>query len=191
MSETGSNKGSSGVGRQDTTRGSIWLAVTWVRLIVGLALVAEGGVLYAHARMSDGGPSWLVGAVAIVVGAVLALPGVTALYARSHTPEVIISEPIPGSRDDSIPMLGALLVFKYKLITEDQLKHALEVQRKDGPNRRLLGGILLDMGLISSAELQTALAYQRSVTGNMPLPGVDADQSSDEADTVATPGASR
>jgi hypothetical protein len=60
-------------------------------------------------------------------------------------------------------MVGALLVYKYGLITEDQLEKALERQRAQGEGKQLLGGILLDMGLVSMAELQTALAYQRSL----------------------------
>ena len=187
MNETGSQDEGSREAQQQRKRGSLLLLTNWIRVIIGIALVAEGGVLYASARVSDGGPSWLFGAVAIVVGAVLALPGVAALYARGRTPELIIAEPIPGAREDSIPMLGALLVYRYKLITEEQLQKALEVQRKDGPNRRLLGGILLDMGLISSTELQTALEHQRSLTGKQP----EADDPATKDDTEALAAAGK
>jgi hypothetical protein len=144
-------------------KGLAWLIVTWLRLVVGLALVAEGGVLYAHARAHSGGPSWLVGMLAIVVGAALSLPGVYALYARGQSASAAGGGEVSPVQEQPIPMVGTLLVYKYGLITEDQLEKALERQRAQGEGKQLLGGILLDMGLVSMAELQTALAYQRSL----------------------------
>ena len=152
---SGSDKATSGPGVG-------WLLVTWGRLVVGLALAAEGGVLYAHARTQAGGPSWWVGGAAIVVGAVLSLSGLYSLYVRTRQQEVIVPDSIPARVEPSVPMLGALLVYKYQALTEEQLERALEQQRKEGKNRRRLGEILLDMGLVSSAELRAALEYQRS-----------------------------
>jgi hypothetical protein len=139
-----------------------WLLVTWGRLVIGLALAAEGGVLYAHARTEAGGPSWWVGGVAIVVGAVLSLSGLYSIYVRTRQQEAIVPDSIPARAEPFVPMLGALLVYKYQALTEEQLERALEQQRKEGKDRRRLGEILLDMGLVSSAELRKALEYQRS-----------------------------
>jgi hypothetical protein len=169
MSETTSGQSSSHTDQNKADRSSLWAAINWVRVIVGIALVAEGGVLYAHSRMDEGGPLWIVGAIAILVGALMALPGVVSIC-RSRLPEIIIAEPLPGAPEQTLPMLGALLVYKYRLITEEQLEKALEIQRKDGTNRRLLGGVLLDMGLISTAELQTALEHQRALVERKPQP---------------------
>ena len=60
-------------------------------------------------------------------------------------------------------MLGALLVYKYRLVTEEQLAEALEIQRKADEPKPRIGSILLEMGLLSMAQLHEALAYQRSL----------------------------
>jgi hypothetical protein len=192
MSETTSGQNSSHSDQKQVGRSSLWTAANWVGVIIGIALVAEGGVLYAHARMDEGGPLWIVGAIAILVGALMALPGVVSIC-RSRIPEIIIAEPLPGTAEQTLPMLGALLVYKYRLVTEEQLEKALEVQRKDGPNRRLLGGVLLDMGLISSTELQTALEHQRSLVERKPQPdslGTN-DQVEDETEALTPVGSAR
>jgi hypothetical protein len=61
-----------------------------------------------------------------------------------------------------MPKLGALLVYKYQVITEEQLEQALQRQREEPEKWRRLGEVLLDMGLISVVDLQEALDYQRS-----------------------------
>ncbi len=55
--------------------------------------------------------------------------------------------------------LGEILV-NNKVITESQLKQALENQKE---NKKLLGKILLDLGLINEGELLTALSSQLSI----------------------------
>lgn len=142
-----------------------WIVITWGRVIVGLALVGEGGVLYAHARTQAGGPSWWIGVVAVVLGAALSLSGIYAIYARSRPEEVIVPDSIPSRPEPAVPMLGALLVYKFQVITELELERALEQQRKEGKNRRRIGEILLDMGLISGAQLRKALEHQREQAG--------------------------
>jgi len=179
MNQSDLNVKSSGASERMPKRGSPWLIVTWIRSVLGLALIAEGGVLYVHARAYEG-PLWLVGVVAILVGAVLAFPGMSALCTRSRATEMVIVDQLPVGGDASIPMLGALLVYKYKLITEEHLQQALEEQRKDGESKRLLGGILLDLGLLSVAELQTALDYQRSLTSKQTGASETSDEGSDD-----------
>jgi hypothetical protein len=156
----------------------VWLIVTWAQVVVGLGLAGEGGVLYADARTHAGGASWLVGVVAMLIGATLGISGLYGLYAihaRSRGPEVMVPEDLPAKREPSIPMLGALLVYKYGVLTEEQLELALEQQRQEGENRRLLGGILLDMGLISAAELREALEYQHSLAHKAQAEGGEGD----------------
>ena len=92
----------------------------------------------------------------------MSLSGLYSLYVRTRQQEAIVPDSIPARAEPFVPMLGALLVYKYQALTEEQLEHALEQQRKEGKNRRRLGEILLDMGLVSSAELRKALEYQRS-----------------------------
>lgn len=162
MARTDGGEGNPGVEPRKGRRGVAWLIVIWVLVVVGLALIGEGGMLYAHSRVEGGGVSWLVGVAAIALGAALMLPALQWLCAFLQSSQTA-DDGLPPAQEQAIPMLGALLVFKYGAITEEQLEQALEKQRAEGEGRRLLGGILLDMGLVSMAELQTALAYQRSL----------------------------
>ena len=56
-------------------------------------------------------------------------------------------------------LLGELLVYRYRLITNQQRTQALEQQR-GGDRGRYLGEILVDTGLISQSDLHEALDYQ-------------------------------
>jgi hypothetical protein len=144
---------------------------TWIRVVVGLALVAEGAVLFADARTHWVGHGAWVGMAAMAAGALLGLSGVWAISVQVRGPRGAPTEGLPAAPELVVPMLGALLVYKYKLITEEQLEKALETQHKDSEPRRRLGTILLDMGLVSMAEIQAALAYQRSLTIQPSAPG--------------------
>ncbi len=73
-------------------------------------------------------------------------------------------------------MLGALLVYKFQALTEEQLQKALEQQRKEGSNKRRIGEILLDMGFISSTDLRKALDYQRSQARSKQIPAPDSEE---------------
>ena len=56
-------------------------------------------------------------------------------------------------------LLGELLVYRYRLITKEQQGRALERQREVERGRRL-GEILIEMGFVTSSQLQDALDYQ-------------------------------
>lgn len=149
-----------------------WLIITWGRLVVGLALVGEGGFLYADARTQAGGPSLWVGVIAVALGAVLSVSGVYSLYARGRAQGITVPIGTPSRPEPAMPMLGALLVYKYQALGEEQLEKALDQQRREGANKRRIGEILLDMGFISAADLQKALEYQRAQARkkHVPLP---------------------
>ena len=161
--------------------GLLRLVAAWSRLVLGLAFVGEGGVLYADARTHWAGHGSWVGAVAALAGALVGLSGICGIHAHLRSPKPNTSEDLPVEPEPSLPLLGAILIYKFRFISEDQLAAALEVQRKGGPPRRLLGGILLDMGALSMAELQQALSYQRSLSGQA-LRGVR-DHAPDSADS--------
>ncbi len=158
----------------------------WIRVVVGLALVGEGGVLFADARTHWAGYGAWVGIVAMAVGALISLSGMWAIYAQSRGSRTVSAEEFPVAPEPAVPMLGALLVYKYKFITEEQLEKALEVQRKEGATRRRIGSILLDMGLVSMAEVQQALAYQRSMTMDSVTAAVPEGSAGHEQDHPAT-----
>jgi hypothetical protein len=140
----------------------VWTAVVWLRLILGLVLAGGGGVAMGHAWTSESTPWWAVGGMTLMVGVLMVLSGV---YARSHPrgviPHVIVTEEASEAREPSMPLLGALLVYKYQLITHRQLREALEEQRKAVPRRRL-GEILVLKGLITVRELEETLSFQQS-----------------------------
>lgn len=140
--------------------GFLWLVVIWGRVVVGLGLAAIAGVSFGHAWTSEDLSMWAVGAVTLLTGVLLVL---SAFYARSDAKEIAtspaeVSESV-RPRERLVPLLGALLVYKYQLISHQQLAAAIEEQRK---NKRLLGQILKDRGLITEEQLQEALAYQRT-----------------------------
>ncbi len=166
-------------------QGVAWLILAWGRLVLGLALAGEGGMLYAHARMQQGGPPLWIGVTAVLIGAVLSLSGICSIYARTRPVEITTADGMPAQPDPGIPMLGALLVYKYQALTEQQLERALEQQRKEGPNNRRIGEILVDMGLISAADLQTALEHQRSLSPRRSEANDDQDQSRADQEPVA------
>ena len=77
--------------------------------------------------------------------------------------------------------LGEILVADG-LLTEDSLKRALDEQRVSG---KLLGRVLLDMGLVAHADLLTALAKQQGIA-MAPTPAeTGVERTSRQADTVA------
>jgi len=139
----------------------LWVAVVWLRVVLGLCLATAGGVAFGHAWTNESLPWWVVGGVTLLVGLLLVLSG---LYARSRPPgvipQVIVVEETPEAQEPLVPLLGALLVYKYQLITHKQLRDALEEQRKSVPRRRL-GEILVLKGLITLPELEEALAAQQ------------------------------
>ena len=96
------------------------------------------------------------GAATAVAGALLSFSGVQALYRNI----LELRAARPFGREPAIPKLGALLVYRYDALTEEQLELALKKQREDPEEERRLGEILIDMGLISEAQLQEALAHQ-------------------------------
>ena len=64
-----------------------------------------------------------------------------------------------GSAGETAMLLGELLVYRYRLITNQQRTQALEQQRESDRGRHL-GEILMDMGLISQSDLHEVLNYQ-------------------------------
>jgi hypothetical protein len=161
-------------------------ALVKAQLVVGVALGAVAGPLFAHAIMTEYTTSWWVGGICLATGIVLILAGLTSSKRRSQLLLTRLNtEPSAGAsprsrkarRDATMPMLGALLVYKYGAITERQLQRALEQQRQAGEPRPLLGEVLLDMGLVTDLQLRKALAYQRSrekrVAGAGPANGGD------------------
>ncbi len=147
-----------------SARDAVWVVLVWGRVAVGLVLVATGGVAFGHAWTREYVSLWWVGAITLLVGILLVVSG---LCARSRpadiTPQAAMPGEAPPPQEPLVPLLGALLVYKYQRITHKQLNEALAQQRKEQKNRRRLGEILLEMGAITEPQLEEALAQQRLV----------------------------
>lgn len=138
-----------------------WLAVTWGRIFVGLAMAATSGIAFGRAWTRGDAAFWWVGGISLLLGIVVVA---SAFQARreeppAHVPakqQVVVQEqPSP-----LVPLLGALLVYRYQFITHEQLAKALAEQKR---SRRMLGEILVGMGLVTQRQLGEALEYQQSV----------------------------
>jgi hypothetical protein len=166
------------------------LIATWIRIVFGLALVAEGGVLFADARMHYGGHGAWMGLAALAAGSLLGISGLYGFLAQARGANAA-ADALPATPERAVPMLGALLVYKYRLVTEEQLAEALGIQRRAAEPRPRLGSILLEMGLLTMAQLQEALAYQRSLSlGEASAPALEA-ALEDEAEPSDTPVAAQ
>jgi hypothetical protein len=145
---------------------AVTAAIVKAQVLVGVALAAIAGPVFAHAMTAKSVMLWVIGGICLMTGVVLAVAGLTSSKRRMQAllrPES--RAPQSGEeRDPSMPMLGALLVYKYKVISEAQLERALELQRREKRKGRnvLLGELLLEMGLAKEGQLRAALDYQRS-----------------------------
>ena len=142
-------------GKQEPVRDVLWITTTWGRVVLGLALAAIAGVSFGHAWTNENMSLWVVGGVTLLTGVLLVLSG---LYVRSQPKP----RPAPSEEEEGeplVPLLGALLVYKYQLISHAQLQHALEEQRR---STRLIGEILVNQGAVTEEQLQVALAHQQS-----------------------------
>ena len=152
-------------GRARTARDWVWLAVVWGRVLVGLALATTGGVVFGHAWTTAYSPWWWVGAITLLTGLLLVL---SAIYARSRpegsaVPKLTLPEKPADDPGPTVPLLGALLVYKYQFISQQQLNRALEEQRKQRKDKRLLGELLVESRLITAAQLREVLDFQHSI----------------------------
>ncbi len=149
--------------RKSAARAREPLAIVWARVVLGLALAATAGVAFGQAWENQRASMWGLGVVALATGVVLI---VTGLRPRRPVlplePEQEKPERPRAAEERLMPMLGALLVYKFQWISERQLAAALEKQRK---TKQRLGEMLVQEGLITEVQLRKALEYQRSAAG--------------------------
>ncbi len=139
------------------------------QMAVGVALGAVAGPVFAHAVVTQQVASWWVGGICVFTGVVLTVAGLTSSKRRAQR-LLLSATPTEGkqSKDAAeptgpgVPMLGALLVYKYQVITEGQLERVLKEQQRRKEPRPRLGQLLLEMGLVTRSQLYRALEYQRS-----------------------------
>jgi len=136
--------------------------------LLGPAVFLIGCGAWALMPMDKRSPAWWIGASFFALsGLCFSLLARRAQSARGANAAALPAghADLAGRHSDDpdvlVPMLGALLAFRYRVINEWQLEKALAVQRKQRKPRQSLGRILLDMGLVTRSQLQRALDYQK------------------------------
>lgn len=138
------------------------MLVVWGRVLIGFGLCLTGGVALGHALTTDHPSWWWTGGITLLTGALLVLSAVCA-RGRPAPPPVVSDGTIDGS-DLLVPLLGALLIYKYQWVTHEQSSWALKEQRRSRGARRL-GRILVEAGFITASQLNEALLLQHFRVG--------------------------
>jgi len=139
----------------------------WGRTALGLAMGVGGGVAFGHAWVAKYAISWWVGVLSVLGGVLLVLSAVSAT--RRDQERAKAERPVPlrylDEREPVVPLLGALLVYKYRMLTQEQLSRALEEQFRSSVEKRRLGEILVEMGMVTEEQLGQVLEHQRLYLG--------------------------
>jgi hypothetical protein len=150
-------------GRQEGLSAS----AAWGRTALGLVMGVGGGVAFGHAWAARYAISWWVGVLSVLAGVLLVLSAVSAT--RRSGEQARDEQAVPlrylEQREPVVPLLGALLVYKYRMLTQEQLSRALEEQFREGERKRRLGEILLEMGMVTVEQLEEVLEHQRFYLG--------------------------
>ncbi len=139
----------------------------WVRTALGLLMGVGGGVAFGHAWAARYAISWWVGVLSVLAGVLLVLSAVRATRRDQEEARKEEAVPLryPDAREPMVPLLGALLVYRYRILTQEQLSRALEEQLRDSTQKRRLGEILLKLGMVTEEQLEEVLEQQRLYLG--------------------------
>jgi len=130
------------------------------RLYLGAVSALVAGVAFGYGLATRSTDYWFVGSIGLVSAGLLMLSGLS----WWRTPSELYDK---SKRQGERPLLGELLVRKYKLITEDELELALAQQRK---THRRLGVELVRMGLLTLPQLAGLLEEQLASQASAPPP---------------------
>ena len=130
-------------------------------LVLGLGLSVIAGLWIGRTWSNPNLLGWTTGLLSLGCGILVAVIGskrsTPSKQPRKYKPP---TQQVPVYRQGRpLPYLGELLVHKHRLITEKQLKDALEEQRRRGGR---LGQILVAMGLLQYSQLAEVLEDQVS-----------------------------
>jgi len=126
----------------------------WTRIYLGVGMAALSGVVAWDVWDQSYDLSWRAGSTCLA--AVLFLCSGLYLW-ELHRKDDAAAHPVLELPEDRPPLLGELLVFKYRLVSVEMLERALAKQRR---TKKLLGETLLGMGAISPADLEMVLKDQ-------------------------------
>jgi hypothetical protein len=127
-----------------------------IRERIGLAVIVVALLVLAPAWVRDDLTRYEAGLFLLLSGLSLLLSGLYARHsqeANHQLPADALAKDSPGSQ----ARLGELLVSRYGLITQQELDQALDQQRG---TLKMLGEILVEMGLINEATLRLVLSQQ-------------------------------
>jgi hypothetical protein len=144
---------------QTRVSGSSWLG--WFFTVCAIVLASAGGVLFSRAWEAErwydvyaAGFMLITATLMAVEGMCKRQPAVGPRASRGARAKSAAHDP-----DDTLPRLGEILVYKYHLISERDLKSALDRQIATG---ELLGKTLVDLGKLKWEDLAMALEDQIS-----------------------------
>jgi len=165
MGERGRRTSGSMAREEEEHKERLSARAVWGRTGLGLVMGVGGGTAFGHAWAKSYALSWWIGSLSVLAGVLLVLSTVRASSraAREAQEEGLGVRPgqLWGEREPLVPLLGALLVYKYQALTQEQLARALEEQLREDRRSRRLGEILLEMQMVTESQLAEALDHQR------------------------------
>ncbi len=162
MGSTDREGDGSGTADQSAQRDMLAVTLARARIAVGLGLTVVAGLVLGRAWTAHYIVWWCAGGISLALGLLLVVSGIYAIYPRRRRSKAVETEmeDAPAEHDPTMPMLGALLVYKYQVVTEGQLQRALDQQRRDRRKPRL-GDVLVEMELVTKRQLDKALEDQQ------------------------------
>ena len=125
----------------------------WGRLFLGFVLGVTAGVTLGCASSEGNGVPLVIGILALSLGVLMTISAIH----RPRPPELEPAES-PDWNPAAAPRLGQMLL-NYGLISEADLDRALRRQEK---SKKRLGGILVEMKLVTHAQVAEVLEEQLS-----------------------------
>jgi len=132
--------------------------MSWGRLSIGLVLAGAAGVTLGYALASGNADWWWGGGTTLMAATLLILSAFYAPRQAKPAGEEAAPRLSATGKPSAAPLLGEMLL-QRTLLNRSQLDWALAQQR--GTSKRL-GGILVEMRLITHADLSSVLAEQRA-----------------------------
>ncbi|MCJ7821709.1 MAG: hypothetical protein MUQ26_01280 [Armatimonadetes bacterium] len=131
-----------------------------IRLGLGLLLAATAGLVLGYGWADGDTVESTLGVLALLLGVLTVMSELVRPRRADQRPEQL-----PEGDDLGAPLLGEMLL-SYGLIRRADLERALEVHDKTG---KRLGRVLVEMKLVTSAQIAEVLEEQLSRRGLAPI----------------------
>ena len=138
----------------------IGACIDWLLIASGGGIATLAGIMISHTWTGSYTINLCIAGLAFVLGLSLSIYGIHNRNTAAASNKQLLSPPASlASKASALPRIGEILVYKYHLITERDLKKALE--RQAGSGKRL-GETLVEMDRISWIDLARTLEDQLS-----------------------------